>query len=568
MDCFSGFTDLLLESVSFVWTLFLVLAAIGFCIVSHEAGHFLAGRLCGLHIDAFALGFKPFWRKKIRGVEYRLGWLPFGGYVELPQIDAAVETPKTAGGEPLKPAKPLHRIITAAAGPLANILSGLALGCAVWYYGIPQTTPRMREITVRAVDADSPEYRAGLRAGDRIVKLNGKNFFLTWEQFTKEIILSRGRITLDAAGAGNQIRKIVYTPEVNSKVGGELREEAVAYPFFSPQVPIELTPLPESPAEKAGILPGDILLSAGGSPMTDFTEFQQLISGNGTAPLEVQVLRADRTVDLTVIPEKAPLTAEEEILYTQWLIGIIYRPAPDGNGIKIIKVLPGYPGEKAGLAADDTVLTADGRDLGEQTDLKKILTEAQDRPVKLAIRRGEENLSVEITAAKISPHTIGVTMAFFDRPTPLQQFYDTCETSYRTLAAMFGNLGAKMGISGQTSAIKPRNMSGPLGIGIILFTNIKNSPFVITVYFLVMISFALAIFNLLPLPVLDGGHILFGVIELVFRKPLPVKLVKALNYTFAGLLVALMIYITVFADTPRLIRKISGGGRQEQQVEK
>ena len=71
-------------------------------------------------------------------------------------------------------------------------------------------------------------------------------------------------------------------------------------------------------------------------------------------------------------------------------------------------------------------------------------------------------------------------------------------------------------------------------------------------YFVVVISFALAIFNLLPLPVLDGGHIVFGLIELVFRKPLPTSLVKVLNAVFIGLLLMLMLYVSYF-DVRRML---------------
>ena len=65
-------------------------------------------------------------------------------------------------------------------------------------------------------------------------------------------------------------------------------------------------------------------------------------------------------------------------------------------------------------------------------------------------------------------------------------------------------------------------------------------------YFVVVVSFALAIFNLLPLPVLDGGHIVFGLIELVFRRPLPARLVKVLTMIFVGLLILLMLYVSYF----------------------
>ena len=158
------FSELLLN----IGSLAFVFIAVGFCIFSHELGHFLAAKWRGLHIDAFSLGFRPIWKKKVNGVEYRIGWLPFGGYVELPQVDATDATPKAADGTELPRAKAVDRIITAAAGPLFNILSGLLIACFVWYAGMPQDTPKMREITVMEVEPGSPEYQAGLRPGDKI----------------------------------------------------------------------------------------------------------------------------------------------------------------------------------------------------------------------------------------------------------------------------------------------------------------------------------------------------------------------------------------------------------------
>lgn len=73
---------------------------------------------------------------------------------------------------------------------------------------------------------------------------------------------------------------------------------------------------------------------------------------------------------------------------------------------------------------------------------------------------------------------------------------------------------------------------------------------------MVMISFALAIFNLLPLPVLDGGHILFGLIELVFRRPVPVVVLKSLSTVFVTLLIGMMLYVT-FYDGKRLLYQLN-----------
>lgn len=85
----------------------------------------------------------------------------------------------------------------------------------------------------------------------------------------------------------------------------------------------------------------------------------------------------------------------------------------------------------------------------------------------------------------------------------------------------------------------------------ILFGAVNHS-FTMGIYFVVVVCFALAIFNLLPLPVLDGGHIAFALIEAVIRRPLPTVVIKVLSHAFIVLLIALMVYVTYF-DILRLL---------------
>ena len=226
------FSELLLN----IGSLAFVFIAVGFCIFSHELGHFLAAKWRGLHIDAFSLGFRPIWKKKVNGVEYRIGWLPFGGYVELPQVDATDATPKAADGTELPRAKAIDRIITAVAGPLFNILSGLLIACFVWYVGMPQDTPKMREITVMEVEPGSPEYQAGLRPGDKIVKLNGEPFFSTWSNFVSKILFAIGKVDLEVIRDGKPVT-VSYVPVDNPKAPGSLGAEKIAWPFFTPPKP-------------------------------------------------------------------------------------------------------------------------------------------------------------------------------------------------------------------------------------------------------------------------------------------------------------------------------------------
>src|SRR5271157_95691 len=98
-------------------------------IAVHELGHFLAAKWRGLKIERFAIWFgKPIWKRKIDGVEYALGTIPFGGYVALPQMASmeAIEGKSESAGQPLPPVSALNKIIVAFAGPLFSFLLALA----------------------------------------------------------------------------------------------------------------------------------------------------------------------------------------------------------------------------------------------------------------------------------------------------------------------------------------------------------------------------------------------------------------------------------------------------------
>ena len=178
----------------------------GFCIFIHELGHFLAAKWRGLHVIAVSIGFRKIWSKKIGGVEYRIGWIPFGGYVDIPQIDSTGEA-KDENGNPLPKGKPVDRILAAAAGPVFNIVFGFILAVAVWIGGLPQETPKLSSIEVATIEQESPEYRAGLREGDKILKLNGKTFNATWREFVTEILTIIGDVTLDSGAAIDAARE-------------------------------------------------------------------------------------------------------------------------------------------------------------------------------------------------------------------------------------------------------------------------------------------------------------------------------------------------------------------------
>ena len=509
----------------------------GSCVFVHELGHFLAAKWRGLHIDAFSIGFKKIWGKKINGIEYRIGWLPLGGYVELPQVDSASDEIKAADGTVLPQAKAFDRLVTAFAGPFFNIIYGLLLGCLVWWIGIPQDSPKMREIEVLSVVESSPEYAAGLRKGDKIVKLNGREFRKTWAEFTKDILLTVGEVELEIERSGK--RTVVrYVPAINPDAPGKLKYEKIAWPFFEPHIPIELYPEKESEAERGGIRRGDLLVSLNGRKFTDYSEFFSYINHHA-GKLDFVVKRGNEIVKCEVIPTEIKIAEENK----RYLIGIGYNeemPLTVGN------VLDLFPADKAGVRSGDIIEKWNGNVIDSVETFQKLSRSNRGEKVILDIKRGDKKIQLTLVPEQFRLFATGLVIGLKDHPNPLQQFYATVDMSYKSLRGLLTTVGNMIGVTEKTSSIQLRHMSGPAGIADTLFNAVHQSSIMTGIYFVVVICFALAIFNLMPLPVLDGGHIVFALIEIIFRRPLPKCVISVLSYIFIGLLILMMIYVSFF----------------------
>jgi regulator of sigma E protease len=152
---------------------------LGVLVFIHELGHYLAARWRGVHVDAFSIGFgKPFWQATDRrGTEWRIAWIPLGGYVKL----HGQETPEEVTPEQRatwRPGQTFHeksvgsRAIVVLAGPVANFLLAVLLFAGLFAtLGKPVSDPR-EQTAISRITPDSPADRAGFRAGDRILALD------------------------------------------------------------------------------------------------------------------------------------------------------------------------------------------------------------------------------------------------------------------------------------------------------------------------------------------------------------------------------------------------------------
>ena len=519
----------------------------GFCVFIHELGHFLAAKWRGLHIVAFSLGFRKIWWKKIGGVEYRLGWLPFGGYVDLPQIDTT-SIPKTEDGVELPPAKPLDRLITAFCGPFFNILFGLLLGTVIWIHGFPQDTPRMHNIVVGEIDKSGPEYEAGLRSDDVIIKLNGKKFYSSWNDFVQQIFFSVGKVSFGVERNGKEL-DVSFEPRANPNSPSELRKEGIAWPHFSPRIPIVLHPDPGSPAEKAGIKNGDLLLEAYGIKFASPDDFQFMINRLEGKPMMLKLKRDEQILE---IKELIPIVDNNipDEFKNIYQIGIVYDNT-NKDILKVTGVVKGFPADKAGIVPGDVIIKLNGKNIAPDEKFSELLSSIKTQPFALTMQRGNQEVEVKLQAKHIRHFTIGSSMTVFEYPTPFELLYRTVDMSYKSIRGITYWFAKKIGITESGSTIKPRNLSGPLGIADILYRSVYQGSLIVGIYFVTIISFALAIFNLLPLPVLDGGHMLLAGIQIVTRKSVPEKILQPVTVLFISLLIMLMVYVT-FYDFVRL----------------
>lgn len=525
-------------------TLFMIFF-FGACIFIHELGHFLAAKMCGLKILAFSIGFKKAWGKTINGVEYRIGWLPFGGYVDLPQIDATDDEVKDKDGNVLPKVEPWKRMVTAFAGPLFNVIFGFALACVIWIAGLPQESPSMTEFRVKTVEKESPEYKAGLRAGDVIVKRNGKSFNTSWGGFARDIMLHVGETTLTVVRDGKEM-DITYRPAINHKFSG--REE-IPYPFFRPEIPVIVFPAKDSPAEKAGLKSGDRILSVDGKDLTDLGDFYMSVFYSGGRELALTVQDKDQKTTRTVkvTPKPYPNLKPGD---SGWKMGIIFKSPVSLEVDKPIADI--FPAGKV-LKNGDLILKINGKDVKEVKDLRPILEATKEKSLIFTVKRGEKTVVLPPTSAIfVTPHQIGVSMRILSHPTPWKQFTNVLEMTWRSLKSVTAGVKRQLGFDAGYTTLGVKHLSGPVGIGKHLYLSVYKGSLIIGLNLVVLITFNLGLLNLLPIPVLDGGHIVLALLEMIFRRKVPAKVLQPIAIAFVTLLIAFMVFVT-FYDVKKMI---------------
>lgn len=212
---------------------------------------------------------------------------------------------------------------------------------------------------------------------------------------------------------------------------------------------------------------------------------------------------------------------------------------------KIASVIAGGPAADAGLQSGDLITTANGTPLISMMQVSDMLKTNGAVPVTLGVTRGNEDLTLVVNPEKPENeaiYRIGLVWDFDGvltraHPTPYQQISTSMTMMWDTLTA----------VASPKSEIGLQHLSGPVGIMnayYILFE--RQDGWLLALWFSVILNVNLALLNLLPIPVLDGGHITLAIIEAIIRRPVNVRILEFLQSGFAILLIGFMLYVTFF----------------------
>ncbi len=444
---------MLLHALRIIFILLEVVILFNLLIVVHEIGHFLAARWRGLVIEKFGVWFgKPLWKTTVNGVEYSLGSIPLGGFVALPQLAPMdiIEGETDADRAKLPSISVLDKIIVAVAGPVFSLLLALVFAGIVWAVGHPVSEADMTTV-IGYVEHNSPGEKAGLKAGDKILQVDGKS-------------VSR------------------FSGMNNSVTWNVIRSEGSTIPFL--------------------------------------------------------VERDGKELSFSVEPYIAPSSGWRRKSVRQVLIYPAITPVID-------QVQPNTPAAAAGLEHGDIIRGFDGQRIYSPVALGAYVESHAKQPINLLVDRHGKQLTLPVTP-RLLPNEktprIGIAWDTSGRmsishPNPIEQVYNSVTNTLDTIGA----------VASPKSDVKLQHLSGPVGILRIYYMLFENERgWQLALWFSVILNVNLAILNMLPIPVLDGGHIVLALIEAVRRKPVNIRVLEFVQTGCAVVIIGYIAYISFF----------------------
>jgi len=322
---------------------------------------------------------------------------------------------------------------------------------------------------------------------------------------------------------------------------------------FGETPPVVGFTLPDGQAEKAGLLRGDRILAVDGNPVQSWNDVATAAALSGGRPVEFRIRRLGKETALQV-------TAA----YSQ-VLGSYMLDAESSAGSCVGALIAGGAAEKAGVAVDDVITSVDGIPVGTVAEVGAVLHGRGAGAVDVGVARGGSNLVLKaelVVDAKRGRPLLGFkarveqTAAWMPARGALDQLKWDAGQIFRVLKGL---------VTPKESKSVAKALGGPVMIAQVLYKQVRRNGWD-ALGFLRFVDVNLAILNLLPIPVLDGGLILLALLELVFRRKLPKKIVNPLTMAFMWFFLALMVTL-VWRDVARA-RRVSRASDRYERIER
>jgi regulator of sigma E protease len=425
--------------VAWLQPVFWVVILLGVMILIHELGHYVAARLVGVKVETFSFGFGPRLVGLKRGeTDFRISAVPFGGYVRM--LGEQPGDQPTTDPRSFQAKSRWQRALIVVAGPLMNIVLAIVIVTGLYMYGFPKEVTSSDPV-ISSLEPDSPAAKAGLQPGDKIVQLNNRKHPSWTDLLTQEALNANHPLRIVVDRNGRELNFAV-TPRMDAKQG-------VGVAGWRGDVQIGQV-VKGSPAEAAGLKPGDLLMKVNRQPVTSPSTVQQAVMQSRGKPVEVTVMRGGNAQELSVTPTA---TGDSKM---PWHIGIAFRMP-----VEIVKL--GF-----GSA------------------------------VRESVRLNVQNATL-----------------------------------------IFQVLGSIV-----ERRVSPKTLAGPIGMAKMSSEAAHEGP---SSFFgwMALVSLNLAIFNLLPIPILDGGTLLMLVVEMLMQREMSMQVketVFKLGFVFLMMIVVFVIY--------------------------
>lgn len=520
----------------------------------HEMGHYLVGRWSGIRIMAFSVGFGPeiagFTDR--HGTRWKLSLIPLGGYVrffgdedassktDVDQLSAMTEEERA---QSFAGAKLWKRAATVAAGPIANFLLAIAIFAVLFsVYGRTVADPVVAMVTRGGAAAE-----AGIEPGDRLIAVDG-NQIATFDEVQRYVGLRPGRnlvLTVERGGQKRDFNLVPKLVEDTDQFGNKMEMGRIGIALVDPQVTaVE----PGGPAAKAGVQAGDRLIAIDGNDVATYYDIARYIGDRPGKTIVLTVERNSQTRDFSMEP--ATLT-ETDASGNKKDIGSIGIAPVDPL---VATIAQDSPAAGKGIAFGDRILSVDGRAIGSIGEVQRYAASHADKAILLSVQRNGETRDVQVVPKKTQePDAFGnevevASIGITDGQKPIKLRYE----AYGPLRAVgegvkqTGNI-----ISGTVEYLgnviggymKADQLGGPIRVAQ-MSGQMATLGFSAVLQFAAILSVSIGLLNLMPVPVLDGGHLMFYAIEAVRGKPLGARAQDIAFRIGFAMVLSLMVFAT------------------------